>query len=814
MTIYSTEFQSEIDAVDNTKDLTFETDEPGYGFGEFSYSDPLNNGNYTIVGGSDFACNYGGFALLRALGYRFYGEVDAFRVRPASITAGLSRAQGEMAIAFPSWGITDGFNYVGTYIAEGTTFRNRYSKWTKLLGCNYTVEPWYNGHIYTSITDNHPTTKRARNAYFVANPNLITVNSANEDCPDLVGALVEKRLGISTDRWDKLVNYFARWMAPNIGPANNYRNRFDPIDGDMYGVDWSTLTLAGYEASKVDGVAQFPYGMAHSSTPNVNPPGALLNSSDTVVEFTEAVAAKIREGAPAIPGYFASAYAAMPLTKLGILAYADHSRPPSSDVLQPDGRMTDAIYVQVAAGYLYWGETFAATVDAWRAVTHLDNPITTYMYPDLIHWQTDIPLYNRFVKTNSIFKIFNDTNNLKGFRMEYSPNCLNNCVMVNWTQMRTLQAGVTYDDALDEIMTTLFDDDPAVREYFEYTSTPYNGTNVYTLGKVFTIVESMAEGWYKELFKQYITTASRWWRWRGNHAPVNDAFRAAMIEYLSNVHAARSSGIYHAYSIIYRRGASYPLTQGYPEISWQPATLINEAVPAPNWYLNPVAADDTDFASEKAFFDAATGTRSATLDNLASDNLLVLSGLTCSAPKPGGGSWTPKGTPQVFPGSVRLLFVGPGTLQITSTSVDVASTTTAYAAGVHEIDIFQSTSGTTVSVTALSGLLFFDAFSGPQRGAPNVGYSFFWCPEVANGVVDIQSNNGYYYHTGGQMFVSSSGSTATTIPGMCAIDDAATQAGLMLGNVNPMVGTRPDITLAPIELVELEYPGLIKATIV
>ncbi len=814
MTIYP-EFLQEIQLVAPAKTLTYKSKEQGaaeastYADFELSYSD-LGSGNYQIIGGSDIACNAGAFALLRALGFRYYGHMDAFILRPTSITAGLSRAKGKLDIESPTWGVTDGFNYVGLYASDGagssTGHLAKYNKWRKLLGAFDAA--WPHGHKYTAITLNNGAFN-ATAPYFVDNPDLLTRTPGGEHCFDLVGAWMDKD-GADPTRWNKIVNYCARYLAP-LCAANNFKNTFfDCIDGDSYGNDW--LTARGIPI--VDGVD----GNSHPS--------------DLVVEFTEDVAAVIRAGAPSVPGYYATGHAAVPAARLGILAYAGHSRP-------PEDAMSDAIYVQATAAYLYWGGTLAQTIDGWAAKSQW--PITGYFYPDLILWNHGEPMYNTFVKRSSQLQLFNDTA-LSGFNMEYGPNCLVNCVMVNWCQMLCIDRTTTYAQALAEIVATLFDDDPAVTDIFNYWGDPFRRNHKFNMKRSFDFVYAMQDSWYKTYFKYYLTTLAKYQRLPAliktpTKSPPDDPYRAAISSYLSNAHAIRNTGILHSYSIIYRFGGwdlreegvndaadatlqGIPVSQlennlslikyfKYPELSWSRGHSIQN-IPHPEWYQYPVTPSDADFDAEYAILEA-TASRDP---NLSDTDLVVVIGLPIVAT----GTNPPKNSQRLT--GATVVTVGEGTLTLISQTPGMPDRTISFGPGVEQHDIYNKGYEPTDYVGSIdSGLLFVNLGDLVVRDG-GVGRSYFVIPDSLAGQVSIQSTNvAQIKHAGGNFSLygettSSFVSPANLSPGVCAIDDVGTHLSLMLGNLPPYVSNTPHAMLMPKAFVEAEYPGLIRGTLV
>ncbi|MTV59150.1 hypothetical protein GM547_13980, partial [Streptococcus pneumoniae] len=61
------------------------------------------------------------------------------------------------------------------------------------------------------------------------------------------------------------------------------------------------------------------------------------------------------------------------------------------------------------------------------------------------------------------------------FNMEYGPNWITTFVFVHWINVGAIVGNVnfSYDDALEEVVTSIFDDDDAVRDLFNFWGLPY-----------------------------------------------------------------------------------------------------------------------------------------------------------------------------------------------------------------------------------------------------------------------------------------------------------------------------------------------------
>jgi hypothetical protein len=129
-----------------------------------------------------------------------------------------------------------------------------------------------------------------------------------------------------------------------------------------------------------------------------------------------------------------------------------------------------------------------------------------------------------------------------------------------------------------------------------------------------------------------------------------------------------------------------------------------------------------------------------------------------------------------------------------------------------------------VTLIATDGLIFVDGFAGPNWTSNTnvVGEgSTFWIPPSRINDLDIVSGNAAYFRTAAgefPLFPINSGyhQPLKRTPASClaVINDTRTDSSLMLGNVNPFIGTKNDCTLSTKAFIESEYPGLIKATVV
>jgi hypothetical protein len=419
------------------------------------------------------------------------------------------------------------------------------------------------------------------------------------------------------------------------------------------------------------------------------------------------------------------------------------------------------------------------------------------------------------MKTTSELGLFNTTDKVRGFKMEYSPGGLANLVYINQTQLRSFNLVATFEQARDDLVNKLFGGDPKVSEFYTYCSIPSIRPNFYTWKKVFDIVEAMQDGWYKTLFKKFVVTTFRFW-----DLPVlqtDPRYFDKASKYFGNVLAVRMDGLMHSHAILLLRA-----TGGYttPALSWSNDGGGHEVTNKPAWYTSPETPSEDDFTQVKVYIASEVGVRDPSLEDT---ELVVLSGMVPVSPVPSAVRVTPQYTIK----SARFVFVGPGTVQITiDASVnDIPASVTTYGPGNHEIDISRLSPLGKIGVQVISstGLLFMDGYAQPVReiSIGNAGYSYFWIPEVVKGQVDVNGSGGgaAVIHKGGEIYLaekSSSGYMSSKFlqPGIAALNDTATNSTIILGNVNPYLSNDPKVMLAPLSLVELEYPGLMRAKIV
>jgi hypothetical protein len=806
---------------------------------EFSYSDPGNNGKYTIIGGSDIACEVGASVLLHYLGFRFFGQTDNFVYRPASITTGLSRAKSERSMQWSSWGVNYGYGWGNPYLNDRYVLGEQYAHWTYLVGGGDNI-PDPHGHRYEDVMNSNY-------AYFVANPTLLRQITGTVD-PYANATLHFYETGTLTpantysDSGRTILNpnpitltdtgtlpnavYFAVGTTYKMVRKNYLGTEIlvtDPVDELQ--LTWGTPSLPSrYKTLNLDGTygtadwdklvnlcAAFLYTSCVASQTFSTHFDSLDGSdfgTDLTVLFTNAVVAKIRSGADAIPGYY-SARPPIPLARLGLLAYSDHAAPPTVPV-------HEGVYVQVATAFLN-GLDYFEIFPPWSEAC--GGQISTYYYPNIITYTHNEPMYDGIMKTDG-----DKTAARVGypsFNMEYGPSWVTTCVFAHWVNLQAIYpaATISYQDALDEIVELIFNNDAAVNELYQHWGKPQNYLNDYNLRESFDIVETMASSWYKTMFKRYLTFTARFRRAQKLAGTVDTAttqwpYVAEAVDLLYDCNAwnlaSRMEGWTSNWAWAYYWGQWRVLN--YPTIHFAEEADGALRDPLVGWYENPYYADDTDYTEEYEALQTIT-VRSA---DLADTELVVTTGLPFVASS-AGAPYSTKNN-QLLLGSTRILYVGPGTLTLTALTLFNDTTSTYYGPGIHEV----ITTGP-ITATIDGGILFVDGYPYPQRqfsGSVNynpIGKSYIYVQPSAEGNVQIFSSLvQYIWDKNGRFDLFNDLETKPLPthlgPGVIALDDVNSQRNLLLGNINPFISQDPDVMLMPKALFDAENPGRIRAT--
>lgn len=210
----STAYQEAIDLVDNTKILTFHTEEPGYDAMEWSYS------GLDVYGGSDQACEAGAAELLHEMGFRFYAPNPDWGWKlPASINTGLSAVKQKNWFESTNIWLAYGHSWSAEWAASRTTLNANMSKWQKLTGVGIPIYPA--GHRWDNIIGQN-------SAWFASNPQVL-MDSNSFDLATLQDAVDQ------TDYNNLVMICAAEILKQGLSSFN--RASFDPSDGDTNNSD-------------------------------------------------------------------------------------------------------------------------------------------------------------------------------------------------------------------------------------------------------------------------------------------------------------------------------------------------------------------------------------------------------------------------------------------------------------------------------------------------------------------------------------------------------------------------------------------------
>lgn len=492
-----------------------------------------------VRGGTELACEYGASALLEAMGFRFYSPNEAWGyVRPPSIPTGLSASKQTYWLPNCREFLTYGHSWHGTNVASRNLLNDRQAKFATLHGMQ--TEVWPAGHRWNNVITNNQ-------AYFDSNPQLLLESDKFD-------------LSVTGSDYDNLTEICAAHLL-NEGLNDWNRTNFDPTDGD-------------------------------------------LQDSDSVYQFTKDVVDKVRAGTSAI-GTIA-AQTGVPGAQIGIYAYGGHRLPPTTGDYS-------GVYTQVALGFNDTELTYLELVEQHGTES---DAILLREYWDTHTWSNGQPIVNS--RTDSLY--FGDdytgagyegnfspyvdyrTGGAIGLTAEYSANWLVNLVQHRWITRKLKTGLTTYADALDDVMSDLFNDDQAVRDLYEYWSDPdpnftYDKTSLL---QSFDYVDAMATGWYKTYFQYLCVLLYEQLYMPPQLAPthpdwntVNDPFPDAFSKHKAHITAVRDLDIAHCYAWL-RREANGVVSGTYPDL-WMYKTS-----PEADWFENPYLPTESDFTTYHA----------------------------------------------------------------------------------------------------------------------------------------------------------------------------------------------------------------------
>lgn len=683
-------------------------------------------------GGTDLACEYAASELLEAMGYRFYSPQEWGTVRPATIPTGLSISPTTFWMPTNAISLVYGHSWSHTLSSSRTLLNDAHSKWEILNGL-FTM-PWPAGHRWGNVISNNI-------EYFRENPDFIKGGYASIDTEsgssahfDLVG-LVDSGL---TERYDELVHICAAHLLWD-GLNEWNRTNFDPSDSDS-------------------------------------------NPSDYVFPFTKAVAEAVRAGTEAIADI--PAQAGVPEAMLGLYAYAGHRLPPTLSV-------APEVYTQVALAFNSTNLSFEELVTQHGAKA---AAVLLREYWDTEVWSMSQPFEQIVSKNyNNMYSSYQAAGAI-GVNAEYAANWLVNLVGVRHFQRQCKTGTYSYEEALDDVLENLFDNEPTVRELYEFWSVPTQRYNLFNLRYSFDRVNAMPDSWYKTYY-QYALTILAELHYLPDQIPLleqtpADPFPAAFSSMMAHVTAVRELDIMHSYAFM-RQQANSAVSKNYPQLKWPSSSSVPLAN-VPDWHTNSYLPTEADFDSWYAILLADT-VREEILDT---DNYAIVRGV------PSGSTATR--TDKINVTAAALLYVGPGELTVTKSGIPTA---TKFGPGLHHI-------GTSGTITWSGGLLFVDTFpkvrKDPLDGMTGKNW-FLYVQNSIAGIVTMRAGSRWrFIDESGQfdLLPVTSGSyvsPANLGPGQVRVEEGNTRGDFFNDSANRYLSPDKNIVLTTHELVAQEW---------
>ena len=505
------------------------------------------------------------------------------------------------------------------------------------------------------------------------------------------------------------------------------------------------------------------------------------NSSDTVFPFTKAVADRVRSGTKPIGGL--PSMKGVPDAQLGVYAYAGHRLPPTRSV-------APSVYTQVALGF---NRTKYSYLDLVKLHAEKAAAIMVREYLDTQAWSNGKPLINGRTKSN-YFDRYDDfvKAGVVGANCEFGANWLVNLVMCRLCIKKLRSGRYSYQQALDDVMIDVFDEDPAVRRLYEFWSDPLEDFHKWSLRQSFDLVVSMRESWYKAYFLQLLTVLYEDFTLPGQLPPEqqddSDPFPHSFSRLMSHVTALRSSDITHSFAWV-RRKANGAVVENYP-------TLRYKASPRPQWWTKPTPPTLKDFNRSYTAILAATA-RDTDLDI---EDLVVVQGITPTTP---AGQ---QPTHFHIEGAAKFVFIGPGELIFTENSDERTVTTRAHENGLHRLaikgDYFVSNRG---------GLLFLDGFPRVRLASLPGGKHWVYLPRRSVGKTQFEAEVRLrILHAGGRFDVmpqknANLGGRESLASGQVAIATSSTREYFSLVAANRYISLHPTVALLPRVIVHEDF---------
>ena len=583
-------------------------------------------------------------------------------------------------------------------------------------------------------------------------------------------------------RWKYIVDQNTAWFAANpqmLYDADSFdletlQDNVDQTDYDRLVELCASTMLSG------------PWNVAGFDRAPFDPSDGNIHNSDRVFKFTADVLAAIRAGTPAIADAGRSAQTGRPTAQLGVYGYYNHSAPPSFDV--------PGIYVQIATAYNTSGLSYTALMEGHSARC---DSVLVREYLDTQAWSMSRPLYNTRVKRN--FAPLYDgymAAGAEGVTCEFGANWLINVVGARAAVLKwRTGAAVDYDQIMQELVADIFDDDPAVLELYRFWGNPEQNYSIDNLKRSFDIVATMADSWYKTLFKKHLVINYEYEFLPDQTPPASqtpaDPFPAAYSKLMAHIVGVREHDILHSYAFMRRMGVS----TNYPDLTWN-ATI------KPPWFTDPYEPTDYDFNVAHAALSAYLS-RDVDLD---SSDLVLVTGITPVVSGTNANGF--------FAGvDSSYKYVGPGTLRFYERSPNISTPgdylpeeDETYGPGLHTVYVAQNR-----AVIPDGGYLFLDGYpKGSKAPDKNItGSHWIYIPSRFAGAADVGADVrlGIEDSNGEWVFEEQFPDATFLDVGQLRDRTDRTSGIFYLRKANRYVSMRQDVALLPRAIAAEDFPA-------
>lgn len=321
-----------------------------------------------------------------------------------------------------------------------------------------------------------------------------------------IGDASRAQLVDAENKWATLNSVLTNaWPAGHRweGIINNNQDYFSPrqhlLEGASLGSDSVKLNISAASPAEYDELTELfasemlKSGLNVFNRTNADPTDGDQNPSDEVYPFLLEVVTKIRSGTSAIASH--PPRAGVATAQIGCYAYAGHRD-------EPTLAYTPGVYTQIALGF--------TPKDRWLPLIQGHGAKADAVFLREYYAVNDPTPWSSRTRA-TYFDDYDDyyAAGTLGFAAEASAYYLNNILMFRCAIRKYKTGDVSFAEELDAMMAAVFDDDPAVRELYEYWASP-EFYNEYTLRRSFEIVGEMADSWYKTYFKRVLVILAKY----------------------------------------------------------------------------------------------------------------------------------------------------------------------------------------------------------------------------------------------------------------------------------------------------------------